>query len=166
MKDLNEIIENGREEFEADKLPSGHKERFLNKLKQSKTENKTLVQKNFKRAAFYLAAASVLAFLVISPVFFNSNESLECPAGVADYKTLLKERSDNIYLMLNKLEPNDKEMVINTLAELTNETVPFENQLPDDMEESQKSQLKQQYYCPKIQGIESLSRYVAQLIKN
>ena len=79
---------------------------------------------------------------------------------------LLNEKSVQINLLAQKLDPNEKDMVLNTLTELITETVPFESQLPADMDESEKSQLKQQYYCPKIQGIEKLSKYVAQLINN
>lgn len=167
MKDLNEIIEKGRDEFEREMLPAGHKERFLSKLNNYKTitgrdENRI----NLKRASYYLVAASVLAFLVFTPIYFTSNDDAECPDGLADYKTLLKEKSADIYLMADKLDSGEKEMVINTLTELVNESVPFESQLPAEMNDSERSQLKQQYYCPKIQGVEKLGKYIAQLINN
>ncbi|MHC1778738.1 MAG: hypothetical protein AB9922_00695 [Bacteroidales bacterium] len=167
MKGLNELIEKGSDEFEGEELPSGHKERFLSKLEQSKAlNNRIATSNNYKRTILYLAAASILAFLVISPIYFRSGESLECPDGLADYKTLLKERSADISLMADKLDPNEKGMVMNTLNELINETVPFESQLPSEMDENEKSQLKQQYYCPKIQGVERLGKYIAQLLHN
>ncbi len=158
MKDLKEIIEMGRDEFESSDMPSGHKERFLLKLNHSKA--------NKRKVIYYLVAAAILAFLVLTPLYFTSGEAIECPDGLADYKTLLNEKSAKIYLLADKLEPNEKDMVMNTLTELVNETVPFENQLPPEMGESERSQLKQQYYCPKIQGVERLGKYVSQLINN
>ena len=154
MKDLKEFIEKERGAFENEELPFGHKERFLAKLNR----------KDYGRVAIYLAAASVLALLIITPIYFQQDGKINCNDKISDYKVFLNDKSSKIYLMAGKLDEMKKSIIINTLDEILNETVPFEDQIPAEIDEVSKAQLKQQYYCPKIEGLERLGNYVAQLI--
>lgn len=159
MDNLKQLIVKNREIFENEELPIGHKERFLKKINR-----KRVIERDFFRITLYLCAASVIAFLIIAPFILNDNIETGCPEGLADYKSVLKDRSSEIYLMADRLDSYNKDVVINTLDELVNEAVPFEDQLPLELDKITRSQLSQQYYCPKIEGVEKLRGYVAELL--
>jgi len=159
MDNLKQLIESNRDIFENEELPVGHKERFINKINRRK-----VVKRDFLRITLYLCAASVIAFLILTPFILKDNSEIGCPDGIADYKSVLKSRSSEIYLMADRLDSHNKDIVINTLDELVSEAVPFEDQLPMELDKTTRSQLSQQYYCPKIEGVEKLRGYVAQLL--
>ncbi|MDP3437313.1 MAG: hypothetical protein Q8S04_08715 [Bacteroidales bacterium] len=156
---MKQLIENNREIFENEELPVGHKERFINRINRHK-----VVKRDLLRITIYLCAASVIVFLIFTPFILKDNIETGCPDGLADYKSVLKSRSSEIYLMADRLDSYNKDIVINTLDELVNEAVPFEDQLPSELDKTTRSQLSQQYYCPKIEGVEKLRGYVAQLL--
>ncbi|HBZ26387.1 MAG TPA: hypothetical protein DEO54_09185 [Rikenellaceae bacterium] len=159
MDNLKQLIENNREIFENEELPVGHKERFLKRVLADK-----VVVRDYLRVALYLCAASVVAFLILTPFILKDSVENGCPDGLADYKSVLKSRSSEVYLMADRLDSYNKDIVINTLDELVNEAIPFEDQLPMELDKITKSQLSQQYYCPKINGVEKLRGYVSQLL--
>lgn len=159
MDNLKQLIEENREIFENGELPTGHKKRFLDKINRNK-----IIKRDSLRITLYLCAASVTAFLIIAPFIIKDNTEIGCPDGLADYKSILKNRSSQIYLMADKLDSYNKDIVINTLDELVNEAIPFEDQLPQELDNTIRIQLSQQYYCPKIEGVEKLRGYVTELL--
>ncbi len=164
MDELKNFIDINREEFEKDILPANHKERFISKLHKSmKAEARSY---RIKKVNFYLAAASVTLFLILTPLLYLNKIHKNRTLDVTDYIGIIKDNSATVTKMAETLNPLEKEMVLNTLEELTFEAIPFDSQLSDDVKNGERGELLKMYYSPKIEGIEKLKKYVAQLNNN
>jgi len=163
MDELKNFIDNNRDDFENEMLPENHKERFLSKL--NKERNFEFRTRRFMRVSFYFTAASVLLFLVLTPILYINKIYKSRDLNVSDYIGILDERKVEITKMADNLNPQEKDMVLNTLDQLTFEAVPFDSQLSDDVKNGERGDLIKQYYSPKIEGINKLEKYVTQLIE-
>jgi archaellum component FlaC len=112
---------------------------------------------------FYLAAASVTLFLILTPLLYLNKIHKSRTLDVTDYIGIIKDNSATVTKMAETLNPLEKEMVLNTLEELTFEAIPFDSQLSEDVKNGERGELLKMYYSPKIEGIEKLKKYVAQL---
>lgn len=175
MENIKNKIRENRSLFELDPLPKGHKERFLQKIENQESKSKRLVYKQKKELngkkehgkiiVYSLAAAVVLAFIIIPPMFnsFRSKSSL----GIIEtnYVAILNEKSAVISSMIETLDPINQEMVMSTLDQLVFEAIPFADQLPPSINREEKNRLEESYYYPKIEGMNRLKGYVAQLLE-
>lgn len=169
MEEIKNTIEENRGFFESDSLPKGHKERLFKKMESKITKREGLLnsQKKLlsnKSLKYYIAAAVVLAFIIISPLYkYNNSKGIEVIIGT-NYVTIINEKSAVILSMIETLDPLSKEMVLNTLDQLIFEAIPFDEQLPQSIDPEQRNILEQSYYNPKLEGIEKLKGYVSQLL--
>ena len=155
MDNLKRIIEENRAALESEDLIHGHKERFLERYANINRRG----EKN-REIKFYLLAAAVITFIIISPlkVLKQDRESIRY------YQSLLEVRGAVVYEMAGKLDSYNRDMVLNTLDELTREAIPFDSQLPDELTNRKRRELTGLYYKPKIEGIERLKGYVGELL--
>ncbi len=162
MDELKKITGKYREEFENEPLPENHKQRFMLKLKREKRRlNKSYWN---KQVMFYLVAASVALFLILTPVvninrFFNKGKT-----DIGDYTGILEDRSESVIKIAESLNPRDKAVILSTLDQLTFEAVSFESQLPESIEKGERNELIKNYYSPRIEGVDKLEKY-ARLLK-
>jgi len=164
MDELKQFIEDNREGFENENLPEYHEDRFFSKLQnEHRREIRTY---NYRRFSYYFAAASVVLLLFLTPMLYFNMVYNKRSLDVADYIGILKERSVEITAMAGKLNSSDKDMVLNTLDQLTFEAVPFDSQLSDDIRNGERHDMIKSYYAPKIEGVDKLKQYVTQLNKN
>jgi len=164
MEHIKNIIAENRSVFESDSLPQGHKRRFFRKIKKKVNSKDRLLNSQSKLFIYSMAAAVALAFIIVLPLFkYNRSKSIENAIGNS-YVAILNERNAVILSMIGPLDPLDRELVLNTLDQLVQEAIPFEEQLPQNMDWEQKDILAQRYYCPKIEGMEKLKEYVSQLL--
>ncbi|MFA5850844.1 MAG: hypothetical protein WC833_13320 [Bacteroidales bacterium] len=163
MDELKKFTERFRDDFENDPIPQNHKERFISKL--NKEQRRNIFSYRRREIMFYLAAASVALFLILTPVininrFFNKGK-----LDISDYTGILEERSESVIKIAESLNPKDKAMVLSTLDQLTFEAVSFESQLPEGIVNGQRRELIKNYYSPRIEGVDKLEDY-ARLLKN
>ena len=152
METINDMIKNNREMFESNQLPKGHKDRFLRKVARKKVAA--------KREFVLKVAAAVLIFAAVSvPWIFNGTQS-------GSYLATLQKESSELYLMAEQLDPLNRDLVINTLDQLTTEAVPFADQLPDNLDRKTATRMQKEYYGPKIDGVGRLRGYVSDLLEN
>ena len=152
METINDMIKNNREMFENDQLPEGHKDRFLKKVARKRLAS--------KREFVYKVAAAFLIFAAVTlPWVLNDTQS-------GSYLATLERESSALYIMAEKLDPLNREMVISTLDQLTSEAVPFADQLPDNLDRKTTISKNKEYYGPKIDGVGKLRGYVSELLEN
>lgn len=159
MEHIKNIIDNNRDYFESGSLPVGHKERFLKKQRQSR------LKANAKIISYSFAAAVILALIIIPPIFRNNSTTSYGDSISNSYIAKINEESDLILSMIKFLDTSNKEIVLNTLDQLVFEAIPFEEQLPYSLSREERELLEQTYYYPKIEGLERLKGYVAQLVE-
>lgn len=150
MEKLENMIKDNREAFENVKLPEGHKDRFLRKVAGKK--------RAARREMVLKIAAAFLIFAAVSiPWIYNDSNG---------YLAKIERESNEVYNLAQQLDPLHKDMVINTLEQLTTEAVPFIDQLPENLDNKTVKMMKREYYGPKIEGIEKLHGYVTELLQN
>ncbi len=162
MDDLKKFIDENKEDFDRENLPDFHKDRFFLKLqKEREAARRRYI---IKRVRYYFAAASIAAFLILTPLLYWNRVYTSHVLDAADYIGMLEEKSESVSKMAKNLNPQDKNMVLSTLEQLTFEAVPFETQLSADIRNGERKDLVKRYYSPKIEGVDKLRKYVKQLL--
>jgi len=163
MDELKNFTDKFRDEFENDPLPENHKDRFISKLKRE--ERRKFNSSRKREIMFYLTAASVALFLLLTPLLNVNRFITKGKMDISDYTGILEDRSESVMKIAESLSPNDKAMVLSTLDQLTFEAVSFESQLPSGIVNGERRELIKNYYTPKIEGVDKLEKYALQLKK-
>lgn len=159
MNNLKNFIDENREGFENENLIPGHKERFLTKTGRMR-KNEAVFRVSFSRISW--AAAIITLFVAIPLLVKDKPKSFQTDVS---YSQIIREKSMEISKVALTLNPTDQNAVMTTLSQLEFESVPFIDQLPETLTEKEKSDFIESYYKPKIEGIEKLEHYIAQLTK-
>lgn len=161
MDSLRNFIDENRESFNTSVLRSGHKERFLKRLKDQKTESHTkfIIMPQWAR----MAVASVVVILMAIPIFVNQRFA-QMESG--EYFTqLLENQSDRIEKLANTLDPETQYNVKSTLRQLTEDPIPLVQQLPNSISRKERREIVKGYYNNKLEGAERLETYVKSLVE-
>lgn len=159
MNNLKNFIDENREGFENENLIPGHKERFLSKTGKMR-KNETALRVSFGRIAW---AAAIITLLVAIPLLVKDKpKSSQIDVS---YAQIIQEKSREISKLALTLNPTDQNAVMTTLSQLEFESIPFKDQLPESLTEKEKNDFIESYYKPKIEGINKLERYIAQLTR-
>ncbi len=161
MENLKDFIEDNRKEFEKEDLLLGHRDRFLRKIGKTTSGDKSSI--HIKRSFWAVAAAILIIFVTITTFVTDKSELKR--SGVS-YSQLIKKKSNEITKQALLFNPSDQNIVLSTLAQLEFESVPFEDQLPATISPKEKEVLLKSYYIPKLEGIERLEKYMADLKKS
>lgn len=165
MDSLKKYITENKDRFEGE-LPEGHRERFLEKLDRCRqaqsagTPTKWTPLKQVGRIAASIAAVFVLAFFIGN---FFQKESLSSTA--ASYRSKLEEMKNQILRLSQRAAPEMQEYTINTLENILFESVPLQEQLPEELSSREKEKILEEYYNQKMQGVKKLKIFLAQKIK-
>lgn len=160
MDSFKNFIEESRADFETDMLPSGHKERFLNKTSFSQSRKRIYTM----RYLTILSAASVILLIITIPFFVNNRIS-SMNSGEY-YSQILDKQSSRIEKMASNLRQDERLSVESTLNQLNEESVSLEDQLPPSISSRKRREIIKGYYSDKIDGADRLERYVQSLISD
>ena len=164
MDELKNFTDNFRDEFEKEALPENHKVRFM--LKLNREQRRGMSSNRYRQVMFYFAAASIVLFLVLTPVLYLNKVYNDRTLDISDYIGMLEERSETVTKIAESLNSQDKAVVLSTLDQLTFEAVPFESQLPQEIVNGERKELIKSYYTPRIKGVDELEKYAKQLKDN
>jgi len=146
MERLREFIDNNREEFEVDKLPAGHRVRFFFRL-------------HYRLILSAGTAAAVLLLLISTPLFYRDYFGLDADKC----HKMLENKELEIVTIADKLDVREKEHVLRTLDQLVNDVIPFEEQIPESMNDKEKDKILSNYYKTKIEGVDKLLAYAEKI---
>lgn len=160
MDSFKNFIEENRADFEVDTLPSGHKERFLNKTSFSQSRKRIYTM----RYLTILSAASVILLIITIPFFVNNRIS-SMNSGEY-YSQILDKQSSRIEKMASNLRQDERLSVESTLNQLNEESVSLADQLPPSISSRERREIIKGYYSDKIDGADRLERYVQSLVRD
>lgn len=160
MDSFKNFIEENRADFEVDTLPSGHKERFLNKTSFSQSRKRTYTMPYWT----ILAAASVILLIITIPFFVNNRIS-SMNSGEY-YSQILDKQSSRIEKMASNLRQDERLSVESTLNQLNEESVSLADQIPPSISSRERREIIKGYYSDKIDGADRLERYVQSLVRD
>lgn len=161
MDSLRNFINENRDSFNNSELRSGHKERFLKRLKGQKTESHTqfIIIPQWAR----MAVASAVVILMAIPIFVNQRFS-QMESGEY-FAQILENQSDRIEKLANTLDPETQYNVKSTLRQLTEDPIPLVQQLPNSISRKERREIVKGYYNNKLEGAERLESYVKSLVE-
>ena len=126
--------------FDLYELPEGHEVRFEEKY------DKRLTQQRRRRIVFrWTASAAVLAAIVALSLPGNRSSVQKARTPESVYTAYLEQVGELYALLASQPEEDgvDREAV---LHELTDETIPLYDQLPEEMPEREKTAILKEYY--------------------
>ncbi len=152
MEELKDIIKENPQVFEQGDLPEGHRERFLMKVAQQSK------RPLYRRFNYKVAAVITLFILVTGQVLLNSFSS-------KDYGRILEQQSIKVQNLAQQLDPFQRDMVQGVIDQLVMEAIPLRDQLPQELSKREVRRIKESYYTPKIEGMNQLRNYVAEMLE-
>lgn len=149
MTELEKYISSNLEAFDCESIPEGSKDRFMDALGQERRKNRIRIIS----VAFSSIAAGLALLLT---VFDEPDISKE----LERHYTKLAEKGNEILMIVEREYPDETDMIMNTLREITTDVIPLEEQLPDEISEKEKSRILNNYYNQKYSALESLMAQV------
>lgn len=153
MDRLEQYITDNRNEFNAE-LPSGaSKDRFMSKVVQEQSRTRKL---RFLYSAVGAAAAMAMAFVT------NANLS-SMEIGRIYHKMTVCE--NEIFAWVESTCPEDMEEISNTIRIITDEAIPLESLLPEDLASKERRRILDEYYSSKIDALERVKEHYMNINK-
>ena len=101
-----------------------------------------------------IAAIIILSFIVWD-IYGNLNEH-------NDYKIEMYKEVSAIRELVKNSSPYFEEETLNTINEIANDSIPLEDQLPNELTEKEKSRILKEYYNSKTEGLRKIKIFLAQ----
>jgi len=98
--------------------------------------------------------------------YFANIENPDNPVSVYTvYMNIVGSSITSISQMASMLSYEEYQSFLNTFNNITDEIIPFQEQLPDELSNQEKAEIMKQYYNDRLAGVKYLSKYMADYIK-
>lgn len=141
MDRLEQYIKDNRSEFEVELPSAASKGRFMSKAAQQ--QNRT------RKLRFIYSAVSVAAVMTVAFIGLANLSSIEI--GRIYHRMTVCE--NEIFALVESTCPEDMEEVSNTIRIITDETIPLESLLPEDLAARERRRILDEYYTSKIDAL-------------
>lgn len=145
MTELERYIIDNREAFGQEPVPSGSRDRFMNRLAAERRKRR-IMRASLAISGIAAACAAVMV-LFVEP---DMSRKLE------RYHTKIVEMANDIMNIAETDYPYEKEMIRSTVSAIADETIPLEDQLPDELSTKEKTRILNDYYNQKYSALRSL----------
>ena len=126
--------------FDLYELPEGHAERFEQKC------NTRLARQRRRRIVFRWAAAAAILAVIVAVNLPGNRSSIRKARTPESVYTAYLEQVGELYALLASNTENETVDWESVLHELTDETIPLYDQLPEEMPEREKTLILKDYY--------------------
>lgn len=144
MDDLKKYISGHMEDIDSAPLPSGSKERFMEKYEKENARKK-VVRILLNSIS---AAAAVLAMVVV--LQYQTSESSQ----VARMIRRMCDCEVEIMSMVEMNQPEEAESTCSAIRAITSEAIPLASLLPDELPSRERMRILREYYGKKIEALE------------
>lgn len=145
MTELERYIAENREAFDSEPVPAGSRDRFMAGIASEKRERRVrIVSMTFSGIA---AACAAVLFLMLEA---------DMSRRIERYHTQIAEMANEIMSIAEKEYPYETEMISSTIRAITDEAIPLEEQLPDELTIKEKGRILDEYYSQKYSALQSL----------
>lgn len=145
MTELERYIADNRSAFDSEPVPAGSMDRFMNRLASERRKRRI-------RAAgmiFSGIAAACAAFMIL---FMEPDMS----RTLERYHTRIAEMANKIMNIAETEYPYETEIIRNMVSVITEDTIPLEEQLPDELSTKERNRILNEYYYQKYSALQSL----------
>lgn len=145
MTELEKYISSNLEAFDSEPMPEGSKVRFMDAVREERRKRRVKII----RLAFTGIAAACAALMVFLAKPDISRE-------LERHHTRLAEKESEILILAGKVYPYEADAILSTVRSITAETIPLEDQLPDEMSLKDRRRILKEYYNHKINALEEV----------
>ena len=145
MTELERYIADNRSVFDSEPVPTGSMDRFMNRLASERRKRRS-------RAAgmiFSGIAAACAAFMILYMEPDMSRTLERCHTRIAEMSNKIMNIAETEY-------PDETEIIRNMVSVITDEVIPLEEQLPDELSTKERKRILNEYYYQKYSALESL----------
>ena len=98
--------------------------------------------------------------------YFANIENPDNPVSIyTAYLNIVGSSITSISQMASMLSYEENQSFLNIFNNITEEIIPFEEQLPEELSDQEKADIMKHYYNEKLAGVKYLSKYMADYIK-
>ena len=133
--------------FDIYELPDGHAARFEEKY------GMRLAARGKRRLFLRLAAAAA----ALAAVLWAGSGLRQTPESVY---TAYLDKVGKMYITIADAAGSDSALWEDTLRQMTDETFPMYDQLPDELSQRQKTRILKEYYGDILEGAEEMTRQI------
>ena len=144
MNGIEKYIRENIEEFDVTPVPDGSRKAFLQKVKAEKSRRRA--------RTIVLTLSSMAAAAAIAVCFMPDSLA----GDIENHHRRLAVKEMEIICALSETLPELIDEVMNTIRVVVSETIPLEEQLPDEMGEKAKREILQEYYDSKYRALEHI----------
>lgn len=145
MNGLEKYIRENIGAFDTEPVPKGSRERFIEAVNSERRRSRIRM---IRIAVAGIAAA--FAGLVFLPLESDLSKELD-----RQYRRLADVENE-IMSIVQKQSPWETDYVKSTIRAITTETIPLEEQLPEELSDTEKKRIIQEYYTQKYTALEYL----------
>ncbi len=146
MENLEQYIKNNLEEFDSGDLPAGSRERFMTKLEDSRKRAKS------RRRYLFIGPAAGIAACVLLAIFIGHGRD-EVNGHSEHYMAILTTLNREIISLAMECDEMTADEITMATRSVIQDTIPLEEQLPDDLPEEEKEMIMREYYEKKAEGL-------------
>lgn len=144
MSGIEDYIRENIADFDMHDIPAGSKDVFLKKMKDERRH------RGLRITVSAISSMAAAAAIVLSIVPQSLASELE------KHHRRLAEKESEILILAGKVYPYEAEAILSTVRSITAETIPLEDQLPDEMSLKDRRRILKDYYNHKINALEEV----------
>lgn len=145
MTELERYIADNRSAFDSEPVPAGSMDRFMNRLASERRKRRIRTA----GMIFSGIAAACAAFMIL---FMEPDMS----RTLERYHTRIAEMANKIMNIAETEYPYETEIIRNMVSVITEDTIPLEEQLPDELSTKERNRILNEYYYQKYSALQSL----------
>lgn len=145
MNGIEKYIRDNIGEFDVAPVPEGSRNAFLRKVKEEK--------RGRRLRTIVLTLSSMAAAAAIAVCFVPDSLAVD----IENHHKRMAVKEMEIVSAISETSPELMEEVMNTIRVVVSETIPLEEQLPDEMGEKAKRAILKEYYDCKYRALEQIS---------
>lgn len=144
MTELERYISSNTDAFDSEPVPAGSRERFMASVAAERRKRRI----GYAVMAFNgIAAAAAVMMTLITP---------DISRELGRHHIRLAEQEKKIMSIVERNYPMEMENVTNIIRSITDEAIPLEDQLPDELSRRERSRILNDYYNRKHEALEGL----------
>lgn len=172
MDNLEKYIKDNLDKFEQGEMPTGHKERFFEKLsamemndKPNAKQSSTIVQlfrRKRKRVIWSICSAAAIIIIALFVGRPASEEIKVLDENGVEYTTLMTTLENEIIDLSKSCSKKSAKEALKASRNVTFEAIPITEQLPEELSDEERAKILRRYYKEKTDGLKRIKTYLAE----
>lgn len=161
MENLEKYIKDNLEEFNCGEMPAGCRERFMAKIAAADARTAQKKRRSHRIFTYSLSAAAVI-LLVLFVKDFMISHTTEPNIEVENYAEQMYMQQEEILNLIKDTDPMAVDEAAAIIEIITSESIPLDEQLPQEISQEQRALILKEYYQAKMAALKRVKTLYAQ----